>query len=148
MSMKPRLKKYAWLIVAVCLVALLQACSTSPTFECGAPMGVGCVDMDKIDSMVKDETLPTLKQTHFKGGTDDGMEAYRKAALDMEPTSRASPQGSMETIEAGEPLYVAPEIMRTLVREFSDTDGDLHGESFIFIKLHPGYWRVGKDGKL
>jgi len=140
--------RYAWLTGAVGVVAFLQACSTSPTFECGAPIGVGCVDMDTVDSMVKDETLPTLKQTHFKGGTEDGMQAYKKAAMETTPTARAPTSDSMDTIEAGEPLYVAPEIMRSLVREFSDKDGDLHGESFMFIKLHEGYWRVGKEGKL
>jgi len=102
--------------------------------------------MGTVHKMVVDESLPTLRETKFVGG--ESPPSLTRGSNGMEITTIARNGGSsLKTVVAGQPLYVPPEIIRGKLRAFTDEGGDLHGETYLFIKLHEGFWSVGKEAK-
>lgn len=104
-------------ILIIGTAAVLVACSTTPKYSCGAPLSSGgCRSVASIHAAAIAQGASA--QTT---GTVSGANMARATGVD-------------------EPVMSAPRTLRIQVRPFQDGEGDLHGASYIYVRIGSGEW--------
>ncbi|NNE63252.1 MAG: TraV family lipoprotein [Gammaproteobacteria bacterium] len=140
-------------LILICL-PLLAGCSVKGEYTCGIPEnGVKCQPMDTTLSQLSDGTLRSLhtepfpaeqvEQERIYGKQSDYRdEHYSQSAAQSDSTARIEPQQSITTIRSKQAVLSRPRELRIWFNRFTDPDGDLHDESFVFIRIDEGHWLI------
>lgn len=122
-------------LVAVVGFVAMAGCSTAIKSRCPGPGGLSCMSQSQIYEAVTDGSLETfqLRESGVNETTSIQATAAEEAAL---PVTRS--------VAPGTPLFVAPEPMRIWFADWRDGDDDLHSESYVYIRVGRGTWRIGE----
>ncbi len=136
-------------------LAFLTGCSVRGEYTCGVPEnGVRCQPMDTTLAQLSDGSLRSLhtepfpekqiERKHFRGKqSDDGEGHYsQQLAHQSDTAARIEPHQSITTIRSKQAVLSRPRELRIWFNRFTDPDGDLHDESFVFIRIDDGHWVI------
>jgi len=130
-------------------------CAVKGEYSCGLPNnGVRCQPMDVTHQQLYNGLLNSLHTAPFPdersdsqvddprfregGGTTREHSISNKGQI--ESTRTAIP--GITTIRSKQAILSHPREMRIWFDRFTDPDGDLHDESFVFIRLDNGHWLI------
>jgi conjugal transfer pilus assembly protein TraV len=116
---------------------LLAGCAGSPKYACGVPEGVGCRSVGAIYEASVTGTLPSARGT-------DGGEAESNEPEATERPSATAEISVVETVQPGDPLLSRPQVLRVWIDRWEDAAGDLHDETYLYLRLDSGNWRLGQ----
>lgn len=127
------MKKIAILILLLPALASLQGCSVlkdfkSPKFACGLPNGVGCKPVSDVYALSVEGRLGEAPQTSNDGNT-------QPAVVSGSGNTRLLP-----TVNPGDPILSRPRHIRVWLGRWEDKDGDLHDETYLYLRLDNGQW--------
>ena len=144
----------------ICLTLLilltLGGCAVKGEYSCGIPdNGVRCQPMNETHQQLRDGTLTSL---HTDPYPEEDIDPAEQDSLDFsevesdpsDPVAGASGPETREqvgtpsilSIRAKQAVLSAPREMRIWFNRFTDPDGDLHDESFVFVRIDNGHWTI------
>lgn len=109
----------------------LQGCSVlsdfkTPRFTCGLPEGTGCKPVSEVYKL---SVAGRLKAALTQGKGSTGTAVASKAA---------DKPGA--TVVPSEPVLSQPRQIRAWLGRWEDRDGDLHDETYLYLRLDNGQW--------
>lgn len=109
-------------------------------FKCSAPTGVHCqsVTATYLNSLNGNaQSKPGVEEKSSKGGndTDEAPVAASRYGTQPSPVLRTAMGGKM-------PLRTDPRLLRLWIKQWEDSDGDYHDQSFIYLPIDAGRWTV------
>ena len=119
------------------LPILLAGCAGNPKYTCGVPEGVGC---RSVGAIYQASVTGTLPQPRISGGDETGSGMTDAS----ERPSAAAEKPVVETVQPGDPLLTRPQVLRVWIDRWEDTAGDLHDETYLYLRLGNGNWRLGQ----
>lgn len=154
------------LLLVLSSLAVLPGCSVlgdmkPAKFTCGLPNGVGCKPVSDVYKLstagrLKDSKAATSANSTTGGGitfatsttdADDVLGIGGNKASSHPATLRASARvpaggnsGVLETVAPGNPILTRPRQIRIWVDRWEDKDGDLHDETYLYLRLDSGRW--------
>lgn len=103
--------------ITILAAATLLGCSTTPKYSCGAPLNSGgCRSVSRIHAAAIGQAEPSATT----------------GATSAAPATPAAGFGS--------PVMSAPRTLRIQVFPYQDGEGDLHGASYVYVRLGTGEW--------
>ncbi len=117
-------------ILPALALSLLAGCAGSPKYACGVPEGVGCRPVGEIYEASVAGVLPGKRNAPSHEATEDGR--------------RAADTSVIATIQPGDPLLTRPRHIRVWIDRWEDQAGDLHDETYLYLRLDNGAWRIGQ----
>lgn len=150
---------------AVTLLLFLSGCAVKGDYTCGIPQtGVRCQPMDVTSAQLNNGTLNSLHTEPFplpaSQSTAKDDTTTNEVGDNYDPVYSSDSQNSagatqvastempvetlpsIATIHAKQAILSQPREMRIWFSRFTDPDGDLHDESFVFIRLDNGHWVI------
>lgn len=119
-------------------LTLLAGCAGNPKYACGVPDGVGCKPVGEIYQASVTGTLQ-------RGRLDsDGGGEYDKSDSSDRPRANATDAPIIATVQPGDPLLTRPRHIRVWIARWEDKTGDLHDETYLYLRLDNGTWRLGQ----
>lgn len=104
------------LAIALLAAGTLLGCSTTPKYSCGAPLNSGgCRSVSRIHAAAIGQPAPSTAST----------------------TTVVS---STPAAGLGSPVMSAPRTFRIQMFPYQDGEGDLHGASYVYVRLGSGEW--------
>lgn len=123
-----------------CLVPLLMAgCASGPKYACGLPEGVGCKPVSEVYAA---SVSGTLVRGRPKQDADDKEDNTGNTGQPLVKASDAAPV--VATVQPGDPLLTRPKQIRVWINRWEDDTGDLHDETYLYLRLDNGSWRLGQ----
>ena len=109
---------------------------------CKAPDGVICTSVSGIYANSLAEALPGQQQpkSQDKPSQDAGSKDPRDDAT-MPPPAYFSPR-DLATPNSGDPIRMAPLVLRVWIAPWEDTEGDLHDQHYLYTVVHQGKWLI------
>jgi len=115
----------------------LAGCASGPRYACGLPEGIRCQPVSEVYAAslapapapigsVPDASYRALSPT--PAGETSGAR----------PATRARP--IVATVKPGDPLLTAPRVLRLWIAPWEDVAGDLHDETYLYLRLDDGRW--------
>lgn len=106
----------------VCLLAL--GCTSCARYACGVPEGGRCSPLSAVYQAILDgfAAAPALPERADAGPRED--------------TAHHTPNPGAE----GEPRLTRPRQLYVWIPPWIDAEGDLHGESYLYLRLDEGRW--------
>lgn len=132
------------LLIAVAVSAALAGCSSlgfsglagsRTELNCKAPDGVLCSSVSGTYANSVAGTLPGQLPT--KAG-----EAKAEAGLIPVAALPVVSPADMATPTSGDPVRVAPRVLRVWIAPWEDSDGDLHDQHYIYTVVQKGKWAI------
>lgn len=123
------------------VLALLAGCASSPKYACGVPEGVGCKPVGEV---YEASVTGTLVRNMLARGrvTPDDEHGEREAA--GRQLDQAANTPVVATVKPGDPLLTRPRHIRVWINRWEDKAGDLHDETYLYLRLDNGTWRLGR----
>ncbi len=131
---------------------LLSGCTARGDYTCGVPNnGVRCQPMNDTHSQLYDGSLNSLHTDPFPDEDSDQEDLFDEeddnyysvsTTSDFSDKSTRTVLPSIATIQGVQAILSSPREMRIWFDRFTDPDGDLHDESFVFIRLDNGHWMI------
>lgn len=119
-------------------LVLLAGCAGNPKYACGVPDGVGCKPVGEI---YQASVTGTLQRGRLDG---DGGGEYDKNDSSDRPRANATDAPIIATVQPGDPLLTRPRHIRVWIDRWEDKTGDLHDETYLYLRLDNGTWRLGQ----
>jgi len=125
--------------VLLLVLVLLGAagCAGGPKYACGVPDGVGCRSVTEIYEASVAGTLSRARPPAADGDEEETAESPRGEALG--PPARAP---IVATVQPGDPVLTRPRVIRVWVARWEDRAGDLHDETYLYLRLDNGTWML------
>ncbi len=133
----------------------LGGCAVKGDYACGIPEnGVKCQSLGETHKQLYEGTLPSLYTEPFPEHEDSTNQAADVNSENSGPVlddgnSKVSnseaeriQQPLIETVSANQAILSQPREMRIWFDRFTDPEGDLHDESFVFIRIDNGHWVI------
>lgn len=128
------------------LVSLLAGCSSfsglsgsGSNLACKAPDGVTCTSVSGIYANSLDEGLPGQQP---KGESAGSKKKEPGASDKVAPPSPYFSPRDLATPNSGDPIRMAPLVLRVWIAPWEDTDGDLHDQHYLYTVVHNGRWLI------
>lgn len=138
------------------LLLSLGGCAVNGEYACGVPEnGVKCQSLGETHKQLNEGTLPSLYTEPFP---EDDDSTHQSADLNSENSGPVWDDGNstvsnnseaeriqqpiIETVSANQAILSQPREMRIWFDRFTDPEGDLHDESFVFIRIDNGHWVI------
>jgi conjugal transfer pilus assembly protein TraV len=101
-----------------------------------------CTSVSGIYANSLDEALPGQQQPkpQDKSSQDAGSKDSKDGAT-MPPPGSFSPR-DLATPNSGDPIRMAPLVLRVWIAPWEDTDGDLHDQHYLYTVVHQGKWLI------
>lgn len=119
-------------------LALLAGCAGNPKYACGVPDGVGCKPVGEIYQASVTGTLQRGRVDGDGGGDENGNDSSDR------PRANATEAPIIATVQPGDPLLTRPRHIRVWIDRWEDKAGDLHDETYLYLRLDNGTWRLGQ----
>lgn len=136
-------------VLALAVSVALGGCGSmsglggSSEFACQAPEGVVCTSVSGVYATSLAGALPAQRES---GGARAEPEreggGSRTPPGGMPRAWQASPYAAAGAPAAGEPLLSPPRVMRLWIAPYTDDDGDLRGDSYVYVLWDRGEWRL------
>lgn len=129
---------------------LLSGCAT-PKYACGVPDGIGCKPLSEVQQMAQNGTLKLREAPdHLNSSTGEkprsDLEKLVSGKARSEPQQPVietrNTQGVVANVTPGTPILVPPRTLRVWVARWSDDEGTLHDETYLYLRLDNGQWRL------
>lgn len=129
---------------------LLSGCAT-PKYACGVPDGIGCKPLSEVQRIAQNGTLKLREAPdHLNNDTGEkprsDLEKLISGKAKSEPQQPVietrSTQGVVATVSPGMPILTPPRTLRVWVARWSDDEGTLHDETYLYLRLDNGQWRL------
>ncbi len=136
------------------LLLLIAGCTVKGEYSCGVPNnGVRCQPMDETHQQLYAGTLTSLHvepfpqpETEVPSDGDDYLQGFDDASYfgipDTPPARLVDTTPSIVSIPSKQAILSQPREMRIWFDRYTDPDGDLNDESFVFIRLDNGHWII------
>jgi conjugal transfer pilus assembly protein TraV len=108
-----------------------------PKYACGVPDGLGCTPLAAVYDRA---ASGALARTHAPAEGENVP-----STRDAPPTLAATGAPLIESIQPGAPLLTRPRHVRVWVNRWEDGAGDLHDETYLYLRLDPGRWVFTDD---
>ena len=112
------------------VLLLLAGCAGSPKYACGVPEGVGCRPVGEI------------YEASVAGALSDRRAGTANQSSGSEGSVAELPV--IATVQPGDPLLSRPRHIRVWIDRWEDQAGDLHDETYLYLRLDNGAWRIGQ----
>lgn len=98
----------------------------APRFTCGLPNGTGCKPVSEV----------------YQLSVAGRLKAANAAGAGSAVTLAANGSGGkpIATAVPGEPILTRPRHLRLWLGRWEDKDGDLHDETYLYLRLDNGQW--------
>ena len=147
------MNKHVFLLASVLLLTV-SGCAVKGDYTCGVPNnGVRCQPMNDTHEQLYNGSLSSLHVAPFP--EDDESNKYddentegsifyadQSPSIQHKSAQRPSTLASIQTIASKQAILSQPREIRVWFDRFTDPDGDLHDESFMFIRLDNGHWVI------
>lgn len=118
-------------LVVSLVVSLLAGCASAPKYACGLPKGVGCKPVGEV------------YQASLAGTSARGRPSENKPSSDQPSTlAKGGNTAVVATLNPSDPLLSPPKQIRVWVNRWEDATGDLHDETYLYLRLDNGAWRL------
>lgn len=117
-------------LVALLLITALAGCASEPHYACGLPAGVTC---KPVSAVYRSSVAGSFTPAPMKGTGDRQGDSKAGAA---------APPAVVATVKPGDPLITPPKLIRVWVNRWEDHDGDLHDETYLYLRLDNGHWTL------
>lgn len=118
------------IILIPVLLGLLAGCASTPKYACGLPKGVGCKPVGEV----------------YEASLAGTMDQSRPKAENPSKTTPGITQGKntavVATVKPSNPLLSPPKQIRVWINRWEDATGDLHDETYLYLRLDNGAWRL------
>lgn len=114
---------------------LLSGCAGNPKYACGLPEGVGCKPVGDVYEASISGTLARSRLIPNDHNRDNSVE---------HPMTDSADAPVVATVQPGDPLLTRPQHIRVWIDRWEDTTGDLHDETYLYLRLDNGTWRLGQ----
>lgn len=126
------------LLAVVVGTLALQGCSVfrdfkTPRFTCGLPNGTGCKPVSEVYKLSVAGRLKASSTTG-KANTDSSSTGTADAGAGK---ASAKP---VATVVPTDPVLSQPRQLRLWLGRWEDRDGDLHDETYLYLRLDNGQW--------
>lgn len=123
-------------------LALLAGCAGNPKYACGVPDGVGCKPVGEVYEASVTGTLgSTRARSRFTQNDEDEDDEIETSG---HPPAEAADAPLVATVQPGDPLLTRPRHIRVWIERWEDESGDLHDETYLYLRLDNGTWRLGQ----
>ncbi len=146
-------------MIRYCLLLFLlflAGCTVKGDYACGVPAtGVGCQPMSTTYQQLQEGSLIAQHTDPFPEEelAEDTAGDYNRdngphSSSDRQANSSGTiavpltPLASIQSIRSKQAILSQPREMRIWFDRFTDPDGDLHDESFVFIRIDSGHWLI------
>lgn len=116
-------------------LVLLAGCAGNPKYACGVPDGVGCKPVGEI---YQASVTGTLQHGRVTGGGGDENDSSGR------PLANMADAPVVATVQPGDPLLTRPRHIRVWIDRWEDATSDLHDETYLYLRLDNGTWRLGQ----
>ena len=146
------------ILFILCLASLVAGCAVKGDYSCGVPVnGVRCQPMDETHRQMQAGSLRSLNTDPFVVEEPTRSTPVHQGRLDDEemsfgerpPLSRVNAVveaglnlPSIATIHSKQAILSQPRELRIWFSRFTDPEGDLHDESFVFVRISNGHWVI------
>jgi conjugal transfer pilus assembly protein TraV len=122
------------ILLTLIATVTVAGCST-PKYRCSAVDGLGCTSVENVHSLAVNDALP-----------DNQPVRLNKANTEANRPKRSISTKGFEAVSVvpGAPVLIAPRELRIWFNRWIDDAGDLHDESFLYIRLDNGRWALGE----
>lgn len=129
--------------VALAMVAALGTGCTSitgmdgstPNFACKAPDGITCTSVSGVYANAQLNNLPAQAPRHR-------AQANAQATASGQLGKYNSTPQDLPVAFPGMPIRSQSKTLRIWVTPWTDEDGDLHDQTFMYVLVEPGRWLV------
>ena len=118
----------------ICIL-LGSASGCTQKFACGIPWGRKCESLSAVYASYATDRLPLSSAVPGPG------------EVVQEPRARAVPQPAAVpvTLTPHWPSLTRPRHVRVWIDRWEDADGDLHDETYLYLRLDRGNWSVRRQ---
>lgn len=115
---------------------LLSGCTNlsglqgSSRYACQAPEGVACDSMSGVYANAMQQRLPSQRAGAGTASPAPAPHASARKASDTPPAP----------VPAVLPLRAGTRVLRLWIKPWEDRDGDLHDQSFVYVRIDDGRW--------
>ena len=124
-------------LAAAAAALTLAGCASGPKYACGVPEGVTCQPVSAVYASSAGGS-PAL------AGAASGEEAPTVGgaeAVASRPRAEVA-RPVVATVQPGEPVLTAPRVLRLWIAPWEDAAGDLHDETFLYLRIDDGRWTL------
>jgi len=133
------------------LLLMISGCA-SPEYSCGVPGGIGCKPLHKVQQMAEEGRLKGQPAPDHRNHDDDAVHDGDEGDEDETFTTDAPfkswttdrPSLGLATVKAGSPLLISPRTLRVWINHWTDDNGTLHDETYLYLRLDNGHWIMEK----
>lgn len=122
------------LILVVLLPSLLAGCAGSPKYACGLPKGIACKPVGEVYEASVAGSL--------HGGRTDRDTKPDSTTASVIPAVKGANTAVVATVKPNDPLLSPPRQLRVWINRWEDQAGDLHDETYLYLRLDNGAWRL------
>jgi len=108
-------------LIAMVAMGALSGCASAPKYACGVPNGVGCKSVSEVYAGAKSQAGATPQAGVIRA---DGKRTV------------------VATVKPGEAVLTTPRYVRMWVNRWEDVRGDMHDETFVYMRLDNGSWTM------
>ena len=120
---------------ALAFTFALAGCAGGPKYACGVPQGVTCQPVSAVYASSSPASLARVQVDELEETKAD------VASKDRSSLQAAKVPGTfVATIEPGEPILTAPRVLRLWIAPWEDAAGDLHDETYLYLRIDDGHW--------
>lgn len=117
-------------LAVLCGCTNLSGYQGSSQYACAAPDGVACDSISGVYANALQQRLPSQQRSL----------SAAQPTPNPAPAVPTAPTSSMAQMPALTPLRSSTRIMRLWVKPWEDRDGDLHDQSFVYVRIDDGRW--------
>ena len=117
------------------LALTLAGCASGPKYACGVPEGVTC---QPVSAVYASSSTSSLVRTE----TGESEATTAEVAAEDSPSVQPArvPGTVVATVQPGEPILTAPRVLRLWIAPWEDAGGDLHDETYLYLRIDDGRW--------
>ncbi len=112
------------------LFGLLAGCASTPKYACGLPKGVGCKPVGEV------------YEASITGTLTRGRPNQENPSTAAPGIAKGVNTAVVATVNPSDPLLSPPQQIRVWINRWEDTTGDLHDETYLYLRLDNGAWRL------
>jgi conjugal transfer pilus assembly protein TraV len=131
------LTHYRWLAAGIALPIVLSGCATE--YACPIPQGDG--GCRSVAQVYQDTLGDTGSMTPSAGGTPSTDASAKPTATTAAATSTAAVP-VLKPANPGDAVLSMPRVLRLDFMPWRDSDDDLQGGGFVYLRLDRGQWTI------
>lgn len=119
---------------------------------CKAPDGVSCSSVSGNYANAVAGNLPGQKAVTVIAPTAPQLQSDKPTAQTVESATETQPADSTDQVffsprdiaapRSGDPVRMAPLVLRIWFAPWEDADGDLHDQHYVYAVMHHGKWLI------